>query len=241
MIMTEIDSLIDYLLANSGLAAALEPPVTLEDLLTPLCTETMPFNQLVKLLERLPQFENDKLVPSNTTIDGEPPYESLRGLNPYEIKTLYECIDFLCLSSQIRMKIHTLVIHEENYMAAIVSLEDYIVHGDLRGLQYFYDPTKTQGLCTHAATHGKLKCLEWLHLVGAKWDQYTCRACAKYDRLECLQFAIENGCPHNLRDIFFITKSNKIRAWLYSQFPDKINRWITKKRQAELKAVLVSI
>lgn len=240
--------LLEYLLANSCVAAALEPPVTLEDLLTPLCTETMPFNQLVKLLERLPEFENDKLVPSNTTIDGEPPYESLRGLNPYEIKTLYECIDFLCLSSQIRMKIHTLVIHEENYMAAItnnkfdtVPLEYYITCGDLRGLRYFYDATKTQGLCTHAAMHGKLKCLEWLHLVGAKWDQYTCETCAKYNHLDCLQFAIENGCPYNLRDIFFITKSNKIRAWLYSQFPDKINRWITKKRQAELKAVLVSI
>ena len=55
-------------------------------------------------------------------------------------------------------------------------------------------------LCANAAKNGHIKCLELLHEEEMRWDEQTCVCAAecalKYNQVECLKYAYENGCPY---------------------------------------------
>ena len=59
------------------------------------------FDQLAKLLERLPQFGSERPI----TCDQLMKFLELRDLTPNEIKTLYECADFLDFPEQLATNI----------------------------------------------------------------------------------------------------------------------------------------
>ena len=49
--------------------------------------------------------------------------------------------------------------------------------------------------CLHAAGHGHLPTLKYLHENGCPWDEHTCYCAASYKRWDCLQYAVDNKCP----------------------------------------------
>ncbi|CAL6279836.1 unnamed protein product [Bathycoccus prasinos] len=51
--------------------------------------------------------------------------------------------------------------------------------------------------CAHAAKSGHLDILKYLHENGAPWNSWTCTFARKYNRPECLLYALENGCQND--------------------------------------------
>lgn len=81
--------LIDFLIEQSQLAKSLAEDgetLTLEDLLMPYCeSNSAKFEQLVALLNRMPDFVTEKLKLSNCVFDNKLPYDSLVDLNATEL------------------------------------------------------------------------------------------------------------------------------------------------------------
>lgn len=50
--------------------------------------------------------------------------------------------------------------------------------------------------CSHACRNGQLACLERLHSHGALWDVSTVSSAAAQGHIDCLRFALEQGCPY---------------------------------------------
>ena len=48
--------------------------------------------------------------------------------------------------------------------------------------------------CQHAALHGHLPALKYLHENGCPWDELTCQYAALYKHWDCLQYAVDNKC-----------------------------------------------
>jgi len=54
-----------------------------------------------------------------------------------------------------------------------------------------------------------------VHDNNCPWDEETCQSAAKYGNLDCLKYAIGNGCQYNLKKLKKITKSKKIKEYLH--------------------------
>tara|TARA_B110001450_G_scaffold80368_1_gene76175 strand:+ start:138 stop:776 length:639 start_codon:yes stop_codon:yes gene_type:complete len=48
--------------------------------------------------------------------------------------------------------------------------------------------------CQHAAFHGHLPALKYLHENGCPWDLFTCSSAAQEKHWDCLQYAVDNKC-----------------------------------------------
>ena len=73
-------------------------------------------------------------------------------------------------------------------------------------------------LCTLAAQNGHLECLKFLHTSGYAWDTDTT---SRTRDIECLGYAIENGCPYIIEDIleyfnerFYISYDFDLHPWI---------------------------
>lgn len=51
-------------------------------------------------------------------------------------------------------------------------------------------------LCACAAYYGNVNILKWLRYVGCAWDAFTVMKSYQRGNHDCLQWAIENGCPY---------------------------------------------
>lgn len=222
--MTETDHrLIDYLLANSGLAAALDPPVTLKDLLGSICETPEQFEKAVSLLKCLPQLETDRTKFSNCLYD-EPPYDALCEVSWSNLKLLCEYTDYLDLRN-VHKKIKFAMTYgpnyERKYNPGIDKLRPYywVNYDDAGGLEWMYEIKNirfNEDDCWMAAYRGAIKCLKWLHSKGTPWDERTTCYAAEFGNIRCLKFAIENGCPYDIDELLRVTKNKEITRWLQS-------------------------
>ncbi len=79
-----------------------------------------------------------------------------------------------------------------------LSVKAAVDRGSLEMLKYIHDVGQfplTSGTCLFAASHGHLDILKYAHELGYFWDQQTIYVAAKQMKIDCLQYAIENGCP----------------------------------------------
>ncbi|XP_050427340.1 uncharacterized protein LOC126837469 [Adelges cooleyi] len=56
-------------------------------------------------------------------------------------------------------------------------------------------------VCTAAAGTGNLQGLKLLHEYGCPWNKSTTLTAASYGYMECLTYAIQNGCPYDAKKI----------------------------------------
>lgn len=98
-IMSTMSTLIEYLRANSQIAAALEDP-TLEDLLS---LAPAPLETCVCLLNKFRLFTQERPKYSNCLIDGTLPYDSLIGMSKADLETLGQLVDYLILPLATRL------------------------------------------------------------------------------------------------------------------------------------------
>lgn len=220
--MTERKCLLDYLLANSGVAAVLEPPVTLEELLGSICETPEQFEKAVALLKCLPQLETDRPKFSNCLLYGEAPYDALRKIPWDDVKLLCEYADYLDLKkahAKIKFAMGYGPKYEKYYPCGELDSTRWIFYDDPGGLEWLY---KTKGKrfskhdCSLAADIGAIQCLEWFHSWGTPWDKKTTYSAAARGNMRCLEFAIENGCPYDIDKLLRVTKSEEITRWLQS-------------------------
>ena len=75
-------------------------------------------------------------------------------------------------------------------------------------------------LCANAAKNGHIKCLELLHEEEMRWASTTCVCAAecalKYNQVECLKYAYENGCPYPEELKSIIVRKILIPKWYAS-------------------------
>ena len=48
-----------------------------------------------------------------------------------------------------------------------------------------------------------------LHKNGCSWNEYTCLNAAWKGNLDCLKYAIENGCPYDKQQYMNVAKKHK--------------------------------
>jgi len=71
-------------------------------------------------------------------------------------------------------------------------------NGHLHIVKYCMEQKCPLGIaCAHAAKSGHLDILKYLHENGAPWNSWTCTFARKYNRPECLLYALENGCQND--------------------------------------------
>jgi hypothetical protein len=71
--------------------------------------------------------------------------------------------------------------------------------GNLVLLQYLHvnGCPWSEWTCSSAAWDIHLECLKYLHENGCPWDKWTCRAAAENGHLECLKYLHDKGCPES--------------------------------------------
>lgn len=144
--------LIDFLIEQSQLAKSLAEDgetLTLEDLLMPYCeSNSAKFEQLVALLNRMPDFVTEKLKLSNCVFDNKLPYDSLVGLNATELFMLFDVIKYLCFDSPIIEKIRQVAKNGTAYNYYYVDsyslfdknkLAHWVSMDDVKGLYLVYN------------------------------------------------------------------------------------------------------
>ena len=182
--------LLEYLLANSGLAKTLneDSPVTVEDLLTEYCDDPRiksddfrkvclrrKLSYCIDLLEKLQIFAREKIKFSNCVIDGQLPYDSLVGLKQEDLSEIVKLIDYLDLSKELIRKIDQVI---ENG----ISVNKYLTVFDT-DIENF-DMTNTSDW----ATIGDLRGLKWCHEMGYELNEETIVFCVNYGHLDCLEY-----------------------------------------------------
>lgn len=144
--------LIDFLIEHSQVAKTLaedgEKP-TLEDLLMSYCEfARVNFDQVVALLDRMPQFVTEKLKLSNCVYDGKLPYDSLDGLTGAELFILFDVIKYLCFDNAIIEKVREVAKNGTAYNCYYVDgysrfdktkLIHWILMDDAKGLHVVYN------------------------------------------------------------------------------------------------------
>ena len=71
-------------------------------------------------------------------------------------------------------------------------------NGHLHIVKYCMEQKCPLGIaCAHAAKSGHLDILKYLHENGAPWKSWTCTFARKYNRPECLLYALDNGCQND--------------------------------------------
>lgn len=205
-------SILEYLLVNSRIARELakDGSLTIEELLSSYCETPEAFGYTIRLLERLPGLESDRLKISNCLFDGTLPYDSLIGLTESDLKNLSEIVDYLDLPGKLTQKIKQVIENgtkwEDSY-----DINTFLENGDLRGFTHVYECFKkfnaldklTPKPRSIAAKGGHIDCLDWMYKnrVGG-WDDQQCQSAVKYDQYECLKFICENTlkCPNHVHD-----------------------------------------
>jgi hypothetical protein len=79
----------------------------------------------------------------------------------------------------------------------------------LNCLKYLYNKGYqiSSTTCSAAALGNNLDCLMFLHNIKCKWDSDTCFF-ASCSGVDCLKYAIENGCPYDKRNCIYKAKQN---------------------------------
>ena len=200
--------MLDFLLEYSGVAKALEPPVTLEEILGNYCETPEKFSYTVGLLERLPRFSKENLKLSNCFFRGQLPYDSLIGLTNEDLNELLVVMDYLDFPKNLMEKLKPVIENMISFEKYKISFEFFDFKntshwssiGDLEGLKYAYEQGYSWDgwTCTVAAEKGHLECLKYAHAPpvgeGCPWDEPTCSWAAVNGHLECLKYAHEHGC-----------------------------------------------
>lgn len=100
----------------------------------------------------------------------------------------------------------------------------------------FLNPSDSILETTYAAGIGDLDYLVELHTseISYKWDQYTTLWAAQNDHIDCFKYAIENGCPYDRNECYFISTWNgKIRQYFKQNSEEKIKE-IQKLKSCEV-------
>lgn len=192
----------EYLLGNSRVAQELakDGPITTEELLSSYCETPEALSYTIRLLERLPGLESDRLKISNCLFDNTFAYDSLIGLTDSDLENLVKIIDYLDLPRKLTKKL-TLVIECGTEWIYSYDINTFLINGDLRGFVHAYNffkllnelGTLTPKPRSIAAERGYIDCLDWMYKNGVgKWDHQQCESAAKYDQYECLKFICEN-------------------------------------------------
>ena len=71
-------------------------------------------------------------------------------------------------------------------------------NGHLHIVKYCMEQKCPLGIaCAHAAKSGHLDILKYLHENGAPWNSWTCYYARENNNLECLLYALDNGCQND--------------------------------------------
>lgn len=81
-----------------------------------------------------------------------------------------------------------------------------VTHGHLYCLQFMFNSGHSFAhmnvdVCKAAASSGQLACLQYLHDKGFPWNEDTIRGAVNNEHVDCLMFALENGCK--LKHMYF--------------------------------------
>lgn len=97
--------------------------------------------------------------------------------------------------------------------------------------------TKTDSsFCKYAAYKGNLECLTALHKAGYPWDSSTTIEAFRNNNMDCLRYAIENGCPFSM-DLFTRGVQSPECAEYLDQLKNKIHAAV--KIQSVVRGVLL--
>jgi hypothetical protein len=75
--------------------------------------------------------------------------------------------------------------------------------------------------CATAATYGQLDALKWLRTNRCQWDEFVVIEAARHKHKHVLEWAIENGCPHDLEVLKRIVWNNDdhpFKLWFEQRF-----------------------
>lgn len=131
----------------------------------------------------------------------------LRASDYYEFTLMLECISQTCwmINTEITdglvvwsIKLYHEISSSKDIQVAL--LEIATCQGDVRAIQYLRaQGYHTANACWMAAKHGQLSCLRSLHELGYEWDYKTTYHAISGGYINCLKYAVENGCLMYMR------------------------------------------
>eukprot|EP01113_Clastostelium_recurvatum_P017901 TRINITY_DN21125_c0_g1_i1.p1 TRINITY_DN21125_c0_g1~~TRINITY_DN21125_c0_g1_i1.p1 ORF type:complete len:164 (-),score=18.02 TRINITY_DN21125_c0_g1_i1:60-551(-) len=91
-------------------------------------------------------------------------------------------------------------LYETYHYTSVEFMSHAASHGNVDCIAYLHDVVGmewTTTTCANAACNkkGDTKCLQYLHERGCEWDSNTIVCAAYYSNLECMIYAHQNGCP----------------------------------------------
>lgn len=224
-----MSSLLEYLRANSQVAAVLEDP-TLEDLLS---LAPAPFDTCVYLLNKFRLFTEEQPKYSNCVIDGNLPYDSLIGLSNADLETLGHLVDYLILPSAYLQEIIDCGTACEKYELPEYSkyrgrrvtfnpkdTDHWACIGDKRGFEHAVAAgvVVSDLVCNAAARGGQLEFLQWLTTKGYKPSLHTATIAAETGHFEMLPWLHEQNFPFDEEVFTFVAATGRLDLlqWLYT-------------------------
>jgi hypothetical protein len=111
-----------------------------------------------------------------------------------------------------------LVFMQENgYPLTTAACDVAALHGHLNCLKFLIDHGVTSSSCCFsAAKGGHLDVIHYLRCIVSPWDEKVSAVCAQMGHLECLTYALENGCPRERTQIIDVAaKSGQFECLEY--------------------------
>ena len=117
-----------------------------------------------------------------------------------------------------------------------------VLQGNIDCVSYYIKHTMNteskmdSSFCKYAAYKGTLECLTALHKAGYTWDSSTTMEAIGNNHVDCLRYAIENGCPFSMDLCTRTVKSSECAQYL-DQLKKKIQAAV--KIQSVARGVLL--
>jgi hypothetical protein len=86
----------------------------------------------------------------------------------------------------------------------------------LNELKKYVKYVKNIDICSSAAEHGQLDCLQYAHENGCFWNKLTCTYAAMNGHLDCLQYAHTHGCPWDEWTCFYAAENGHLNCLQYA-------------------------
>lgn len=111
-----------------------------------------------------------------------------------------------------------LFLHKNGCFLEEITFNNAIISGNLDMIKYLYIancPYHEHTSCIYAAENNYLEVCKYLKEISFKFDVGTTIAAAYSGKLDCLKFAIDNGCPINEEVFYRAVEGNHINVVKY--------------------------
>ena len=88
---------------------------------------------------------------------------------------------------------------------------------DARARERTENRFRAEDPCANAAENERLKCLKYAHEHGCPCDELTCSSASENGQLECLKYAHEHGCPWDERTCSAAKESEEWACFGYAR------------------------